>query len=150
MAELRSSGDEIQQKLDKNFLVDCLRKANLPSNCAAFSYTEYKSPLIPFKKVRECQKIVLDYHDKWSGNKSNNEKRIEEDNQIALQYLIVHGGYSHFMIVGTDLPLLIEYTILIINGKDVNIATMLTDRIYKAIDEYKVNRSDIINLIKYN
>ena len=79
-------------------------------------------------------------------------ERIEEEQQIAIHYLVVHARFADFMIVGKPIPMLIDYTISIINGKKVDIGEMLKDRITKEVaDNYKkIEKSDIIKTIKYN
>ena len=153
MAEL---GRVDQDKLSEIYMIQCLKDKNLPCNGAALSYTEYNGPLVPLENAIDCQKIVLNYHKKWSGNQENKhyikdtDERMEEEQQIAIHYLVVHARFNDFMIVGKQIPLVVDYTILRMNGKNVNIADMLMDRITKEVRECKIEKSDILKLIKYN
>ena len=151
-------GQSIADKMNKEYMRQCLKDHNLPFNEGALSYTEYNGPLIPYENVMDCQKVVLDFHRKWSANQQNKHyiedvnQRIEEEQQIAIHYLVVHARFTDFMMVGKPLPILIDYGISIINGKNVNIGEMLMDRIRnELVDNYeKIEKCDIINRIKYN
>ena len=150
--------ETIADKMNKEYMIQSLKDHNLPSTEGALSYTEYNGPLVPYENVMDCQKVVLDFHRKWSANQQNKyyiedvNERIEEEQQIAIHYLVVHARFTDFMIVGKPLPILIDYTISIINGKNVNIGEMLMDRIrQELVDNYKkIEKSDIIKSIKYN
>ena len=143
-------------KLNENNVIESLKKKNLPGNGFALSYTDYKGPYVPFEKVQDCQDIVMNYHKKWVGNPKSKhyiadiEKRMEEEEQVAIHYLVQHAGYTDFMIVGSVLPLIVQQTISIINGKNVDIGEMLSERVEKDVEDYKVAKSTILNTIKYN
>ena len=145
----------VDQLNEKN-VMESIKKKELPYTGFALSYTECKGPFVPFEKVQDCQEIVLNYHKNCVANEkskhyiSDIEKRIEEEEQIAIHYLVEHAGYPDFMFVGAVLPLIIEYTISIINGKNVDIGEMLSKRIQGDVEDYKVTRSDVIKTIKYN
>ena len=143
-------------KLNEKNVIESFKKKNLPYNGFALSYTDHKGPFVPFEKVEDCQQIILNYHrncvanDKSKHYISDVGKRMEEEEQIALHYLIEHAGYADFMFVGVTLPLILDFTISIINGKEVDIGEMLSERVEKDVEDYKVTKSDVLKTIKYN
>ena len=123
---------QVQDKSDFDYIMDCITKAGFVYNERILQYSYFKGPWIKEGLWDDLYLKVHKQHVKLSHPRSQQriadvEERIDTLKSFASGTLAYHGHQEFRLLVPP--PLLMEYTILILNGKDVDIGQMLLDRI---------------------
>ena len=123
---------QVQDKNDFDYIMDSITKAGFAYNERILQYSYFKGPWIKDELWDDLYFQVHKQHVKLSHPRSQHrvsdvEERIGALKSFASGTLAYHGHHEFRLLVPP--PLLMEYTILILNGKDVDIGQMLLDRI---------------------
>ena len=121
-----------KDKNDFDYIMNSIKKAGFVYNERILQYSYFKGPWIKDKVWDDLYLKIHQKHLKLSHPHSNDrvadvEQRIEMLKSFASGTLAYHGHDEFRLLVPP--PLLMECTILILNGKDVDIGRMLLDRI---------------------
>ena len=122
-----------QDLMDHQYMLNCLEERGFVAHDMVLRFTYLGGPDVGDDDIDECYYTAYKEAEKYGEPESKSyipdpDDRIEVMTDKAM-CILAQSGYDDYRLIGVPLPLIIEYLINVVNGKRVNIAEMLLDRI---------------------